>query len=167
MNSLEASISGSGLFLVNSQALNIEDLDLTGEGDGGATAITSTAGTVRVNTTAGDITITELINATGQLATLNADAGSINDNAPSDDGAPVNDIVSDSLALRAANGVGAMSNRLEVNTATLAYTVGANGILLTDTAGGLTINNVDAIASSSSAGVTEITSATFLTVSHK
>ena len=169
VNSLEANISGGGLFLVNSQALNLEDIDLTGEGDGG-TAITSTNSTVRVNTTAGDITVTELVNATGQLATLNAAAGSINDNtlpAIDDLTTPVNDIVSNTLALRAANGVGVMANRLEVDTNTLAYAVGANGILLTDTAGGLTINNVDAITSSSSGGVTEITSAdSGLTVAH-
>ncbi|MFP6764467.1 MAG: hypothetical protein VB858_12645, partial [Planctomycetaceae bacterium] len=163
-NSLEASISGSGLFLVNSRALNLEDLDLTGEGTG-TTAITSTNGTVRVNTTVGDLTVTGLVNGTGQLVTLNSAAGSINDN-PADDMAPVNDIVASQLALRAAFAVGSMGNQLEVDTTTMAYTVGNGGIFVSDIANGLTINTVDTITSSSSAGSTEITSSTALTVAH-
>ncbi|TXT37697.1 MAG: hypothetical protein FD138_590, partial [Planctomycetota bacterium] len=79
VNELEASIGASGLFLVNTQALNLLDQDLLGTGndsfdrDGnGATAVTSTSGTVRVNTTAGSLTFGELVNATGQLASFNA-----------------------------------------------------------------------------------------------
>ncbi|MCX7422813.1 MAG: matrixin family metalloprotease [Planctomycetia bacterium] len=176
INELEASIGASGLFLVNTQALTLIDQDLLGTGnDGldrddnaGTTAITSNSGTVRVNTTVGSLTFGELVNASSQLASFNA-VGLFSD---ADGDSSSSDVNADRVAFRSTNGIGTTSNAVEINetnvTNGLAFVNSTAGdVSIRDVAGGLIINDVDALtASSNTTGVVTITALSPLTVDH-
>ncbi|MHC4880956.1 MAG: LamG domain-containing protein, partial [Planctomycetota bacterium] len=119
-NELEADVIG-GLFVHNSRNLQLIDQDLTVSIDGtdndsnaDATATTST-GTTRILAT-GTITVTELLNATGQLASLEASGAGNGIRSDGDtNGAGDNDILADQVALRSDDGIGTMADHLEIN----------------------------------------------------
>ncbi len=179
VNELEASVAGGGLFVVNTQALTLEDTDLAVAGndgidrddDGAAASVTSTGGTVRVNTTAGSLTIEELVNAAGQLATFQA-VGIFSDG---DGNTSVSDVNAASVAFRSTGGVGTMADGLEINATSttngLAFLNATTGdVFIRDVTGGLVIDNVDALTSSQNTAadpfVISVIALSPLTVSH-
>ncbi len=176
VNRLEASIAGGGLFVVNTQALTLEDTDLTTAGndgidrdnDGGTTSVTSTGGTVRVNTSAGSLTIQELVNAATQLASFNA----VGIFSNGDGNTALSDVNAASVAFRSTGGVGTMADGLEINA-----TSGTNGlaflnatagdVFVRDVTGGLVIDDVDTLTNSqNTVAVISVIALSPLTVSH-
>jgi hypothetical protein len=156
ISTLEGSSTGGGFFVTNSRSFAVNDLalGLTDTTDG-ATGITS-AGTVRLNSTAsGNITLEDPVSANAQLVSINSNGSIVSNASDAARDIDINTGAAGTIALRAATGIGTMANSLEIDAGTLAFNNTTSGdVFITDRVTGIVINDVDGLTSS--AGVNAV-----------
>ncbi|MDA1165598.1 MAG: hypothetical protein O3B13_21080, partial [Planctomycetota bacterium] len=122
-----------------------------------------TAAVIRVgHTGAGNLTITNQIDPANSDTLSLITGGAVIDGTAGEQA----DITVNNLRISAETGIGA-ANDIDINVTTLAFTNDTSGqVNITDTAGGVTVDDVDTITTSSAVAGGSLTAASPLTISH-